>query len=183
MDLSNEFDMKDLGCASKILGMSIKRNRKNNTLAINQKTYLTKVLDTFNMSDAKPNSLLLISGHNLDNKIDDSGEILTNMPYAEAIGSIMYAMVCTRPDIAYFISVLSRYMTKPKLKHWKAIKGLLRYIKGTLDVGLEFGKFTDGIDIIGYSDDDFAKDPEFKRSTTSYILTVCGSCVSCKSKL
>ena len=74
-------------------------------------------------------------------------------------------------------------MMKPKMKHWKALKGLLRYIKGTVDVGLEFGRFTDCVNIIGYSDADFAKDPEFRRSTTSYILTVCGCCVSWKSRL
>lgn len=66
------------------------------------------------------------------------------------------------------------------MKHWKAIKVLLRYIKGIVDTGLEFGKFTDYVNIVGYSDADFAKDLEFRKSTTCYIVTVCGFCVSWK---
>lgn len=103
--------------------------------------------------------------------------MLRDISYAEAIGSVMYAMVCTISDIAYAINIPSRYMMKLKLKHQKAIKGLLRYIKGKINVGLEFGKYIDFVNIIGYSDVDFAKYFVFRRSTSSFILIICGYCI------
>lgn len=85
----------------------------------------------------------------------------------------MYAMVCSRPDLAY----------SPRQEHWNAIKGVLRYVKGKLDYGLEYDKFTDHFCIDRYTDFDFAKDREFWRSIFAYIFTVCGNCVCWMSKL
>lgn len=87
--------------------MSIHRNRKNNILTIDQETYLHKVLDTFDMSIPKSNTLSLIFSHNLDNREINDGEILTNITYVEVVGSNMYSMVCTKPDLAYSISISS----------------------------------------------------------------------------
>ena len=67
-------------------------------------------------------------------------EHMSKVPYTSAVGSIVYAMVCTRPDIAQSISVVSRYMKNPGKKHWEFFKWILRYIKGALDVGLTFRK-------------------------------------------
>jgi len=71
-------------------------------------------------------------------------EYITHVPYASAVGSLMYAMVCTRPDLSQAVSMISRYMHDPGKNHWKAVKWILRYITGTIDVGLVFEKYSMG---------------------------------------
>ena len=65
---------------------------------------------------------------------------MSKVPYSNAVGSLMYAMVCTRPDISHAVGTVSRYMHNPGKEHWKAVKWILRYIQKTLDVGLIFKK-------------------------------------------
>lgn len=130
------------------------------------------------MSYAKTNSLPLAANHNLDRKFCKNDSILHNISYAEAIDSLMYVMVCTRPDLTYAISVLSQFMMEPRQEHWNAIKGVFRYIKGTLNYGLEFSKFTDSVRINSHTDSDFAKDYENILSISSYIFNICGNCIS-----
>ena len=112
----------------------------------------------------------------------DEVEHMSKVPYASAVGSIMYAMVCTRPDIAQSVSVVSKYMANPGKRHWEAVKWILRYLKGAPDVGLTFRK-SEGISILGYVDSDYAGDLDRRRSTTGYIFTLVGSAVSWKSTL
>ncbi|KAL7145572.1 hypothetical protein ABFS83_07G093600 [Erythranthe nasuta] len=108
---------------------------------------------------------------------------MQSVPYSNAIGSVMYLMVCTRPDIAYAVSCLSRYMSNPGMPHWEALKWLLRYLKGSLNLGLNFSKSNNGVELIGYVDSNFANDRDNRKSTTSYVFTLCGSCISWKSQL
>ncbi|WMV36884.1 hypothetical protein MTR67_030269 [Solanum verrucosum] len=112
----------------------------------------------------------------------DEVEHMSKVPYASTVGSIMYAMVCTHPDIAQSVSLVSRYMTNPGKKHWEAVKWILRYLKGASDVGLTFRK-SEGISVLGYVDSDNAGDLDRRRSTTGYIFTFVGSVVSWKSAL
>ncbi|XP_069148220.1 secreted RxLR effector protein 161-like [Solanum lycopersicum] len=107
----------------------------------------------------------------------DEVENMSKVPYASAVGRIVYAMVCTRPDISQYAIVVSRYMENPGKRHWEALKWILRYLKGALDVGLTFRK-SEGISILGYVDSDYAGDLDRKRSTTRYIFTLVGSAVS-----
>lgn len=103
------------------------------------------------------------------------------MPYADAVGSLMYLMVCTRPDISYGVSIVSRYIAKPGKKHWETIKWLLR---GTIDVGLIFGESSIGNGmILGYVDPVYAKDLDRGRSITGYMFKVMGSIVSWRATL
>ena len=81
---------------------------------------------------------------------------MVKVPYSSAIGSIMYAMVCTRPDISQAVSVVSRYMSRPGKTHWQAMKWILKYLQGTSDACLEFGKNRDTL--VGYVDFDYAAD-------------------------
>ena len=81
------------------------------------------------------------------------------IPYADVMGSLMYCMVCSRPDIACVVSVLSRYMSNPGKSHWEGVKWLLRYMKGSLDIGLVFkGNDTNRGQAAGYVDSDYARD-------------------------
>ncbi|CAM8980353.1 unnamed protein product [Rhodiola kirilowii] len=140
MDLSKEFTMKDLGAAKQILGMTIIRNGAE--LKLSQKEYVEKVLNRFNMNNAKPVSTPLASHFKLPKDFSPSTEEdekhMANIPYASAIGSLMYAMVCTRSDIAQVVGVVSRYMNNPGKQHWEAVKWIFRYLRGTTDVGLCF---------------------------------------------
>ncbi|GKF03331.1 retrovirus-related pol polyprotein from transposon TNT 1-94, partial [Tanacetum coccineum] len=82
-------------------------------------------------------------------------EYMSRIPYASAVGSLMYVMVCTRPDIAHAMSVVSRYMAHPGKEHWNAVKRIFRYLKGTSDVGLIYGGEREYL-VAGYSDSDYA---------------------------
>ncbi|KAE8684117.1 hypothetical protein F3Y22_tig00111151pilonHSYRG00072 [Hibiscus syriacus] len=154
--LNREFEMKDLGEAKKILGMEISRDKK-----------LGRLL-----------------GASMSPKDDAEREYMSKVPYASAVGSLMYAMVCTRPDISQAIGVVSRYMHDPGKEHWQAVKWILRYILNTVDVGLVFQQDKqDGQCVVGYCDSDYAGDLDKRRSTTGYVFTFAKAPVSWKSTL
>ncbi|KAG8503399.1 hypothetical protein CXB51_001318 [Gossypium anomalum] len=183
--LSEEFEMKDLGPAKKILGMEILRDRKASKLYLSQKGYIEKVLCRFNMQSAKPVSTPLAAHFRLSSALspqsDDEIEYMSHVPYSSAVGSLMYAMVCSRPDLSYAVSAVSRYMANPGKEHWKAVQWILRYLRGTTDVCLQFGRTKDGV--IGYVDADFAGDLDRRRSLTGYVFTIGGCAISWKATL
>ena len=106
---------------------------------------------------------------------------MAKVPYASAIGSLMYAMVSTRPDIAQAVGVVSRFMNNPGKEHWEAVKWILRYLVGTVDVGLCYGGSK--IKLQGYVDSDLAGDIDSRRSTTGYVFTLGSAAVSWISQL
>ncbi|KAK9146217.1 hypothetical protein Sjap_006120 [Stephania japonica] len=172
--LAREFEMKDLGPANKILGMQIHRDINNRKIWLSQKNYLKKILRRFNMQDCKPISTPLSINFKLSSSISPSSEEermeMSRKPYASAVGRLMFAMICTRPDIAQAVGVISRYMANPGREHWNAVKRILRYIKGTSNVALCYG----GSDFIvsGYVDSDYAGDLDKSKSTTGYVFTL-----------
>ncbi|KAK9218753.1 hypothetical protein WN943_007390 [Citrus x changshan-huyou] len=141
--LAREFEMKDLGPANKILGMQIHRDRNNRKIWLSQKNYLKKILRRFNMQDCKSISTPLPVNFKLSSSMRPSNEAerndMSRVPYASAVGSLMFAMICTRPDIAQAVGVVSRYMANPGGEHWIAVKRVLRYIRGTSDIALCYG--------------------------------------------
>ncbi|KAH9762162.1 Integrase catalytic domain-containing protein [Citrus sinensis] len=183
--LAREFEMKDLGPANKILGMQIHRDRNNRKIWLSQKNYLKKILRRFNMQDCKSISTPLFVNFKLSSSMCRSNEAerkeMPRVPYASAVGSLMFAMICTRPDIAQAVGAVSRYMANPGGEHWIAVKRILRYIRGTSDVALCYGglEFT----VRGYVDSDFAGDLDKRKSTTGYVFTLAGAAVSWISKL
>ncbi|GKC58333.1 hypothetical protein Tco_1085931 [Tanacetum coccineum] len=106
---------------------------------------------------------------------------MSRVPYASAVRSLMFAMICTRPDIAHAVGVVSRYMAEPGRGHWEALKRILRYIKGTSDVALCYEE--SGLTVKGYVDSDYAGDLDGSKSTTGYVFTLSGGIVSWVSKL
>ena len=106
---------------------------------------------------------------------------MSRVPYASAVGSLMFAMICTRPDIAHAVGVVSRYMAEPGREHWEAVKRIFRYLKGTSDVALCYGE--SGLTVKGYVDSDYAGDLDGSKSTTGYAFTLSGGTVSWVSKL
>ncbi|CAL1356411.1 unnamed protein product [Linum trigynum] len=184
--LSAEFEMKDLGAAHKILGMEIYRDRSKKKLFLSQKSYIQKILSRFGMSSAKPLNTPSASNVHLSSayapQLEAEKEYMSRVPYASAVGSLMYAMVCTRPDLAHAVSVVSRFMIQPGKEHWQAVKRIFRYLKGTPDVGISFGSDTECL-VSGYSDSDYAGDVDTRRSMTGYVFTLGSSVVSWKATL
>jgi ATP-binding cassette subfamily B (MDR/TAP) protein 1 len=135
--------MKDLGPTNKILGMQIDRDRSNRKIWLSQKNYLRKVLWRFNMQDCKSISTSLPINFKLSSSMSPSNEAermeMSQVPYASAVRSLMFAMIGTRLDIARAAGVVSWYMTNLGRKHWNTIKRILRYIKGTSDTALCYG--------------------------------------------
>ncbi|XP_074293327.1 secreted RxLR effector protein 161-like [Silene latifolia] len=105
---------------------------------------------------------------------------MKNVPYASNLGSIMYAQVCTRPDIAYAVGVLGRYQSNPGTDHWKASKKVLRYLQGTKDYMLMYRR-TDSLEVVGYSDSDFAGCIDSRKSTSGYVFMLADGAVSWRS--
>nr|GEU55404.1 retrotransposon protein, putative, Ty1-copia subclass [Tanacetum cinerariifolium] len=186
--LINEFDMKDLGAAKRILGMKIRRDQKMGKLTLSQTDYISKVLKKFNMSSCKPVPTPLaphfkLSSHKCP-KSEEDKEDISRVSYSSAVGSLMYVMVCTRPDLAHAVSLVSRYKHNPGKMHWEAVKCIIRYLKGTCNIGLSFEKgraCPNGI--VGYVDFDYAGDLDARKSLSSYIFSHCVSAISWYSSL
>jgi hypothetical protein len=137
------------------------------------------------MGDAKSVSTPLASHFRLSQEqspqTEEEKELMARIPYASAIGSLMYAMVCTRPDIGHAVGVISRFMSNPGKAHWEAVKWILRYLRGTTEKCLYFSKGE--IKVEGYVDADFAGEVDHRRSTTGYIFTVGTGAVSWMSRI
>src|SRR5664279_4017639 len=103
------------------------------------------------------------------------------IPYASAIGSIMYAMICTRPDVSYDLSVTRRNQVDPGESHWIAVKNILKYLRRTKDVFLVYGGLEVDLDVKGYTDASFQTDLDDSRSQSGYVFTMNGWVVSWKS--
>ena len=122
--------------------MRIIRDKANGTLKLSQSEYVKKVLSRFNMNEAKPVSTSLCSNFKLSKgqslKTKEERDHMNKVPYASAIGSLMYVMVCTRPNIAHVVRVVSRFMSRPGKQHWETVKWILRYLRGSSDTCLCF---------------------------------------------
>ena len=184
-ELSKQFEMNDLGSAKLIFGMRITKDRAKGTLKLSQAEYVRKVLKRFNMDKAKPMSTPLGSHFRLSkdqpSKIDQEIEHMNKVPYASAIGSLMYAIVCTRPDIAHAMRVVSRYMSYPGKTYWEVVKWIMRYLRGISDTCLCFG--ISDLKLEGFVDSDLAGDIDSRKSTTSFVFTLGGTAISWSSNL
>ncbi|RVW15878.1 Copia protein [Vitis vinifera] len=105
---------------------------------------------------------------------------MQKIPYASAVGSLMYAQVCTRPDIAYIVGMLGRYLSNPGMDHWRAAKRVMRYLQRTKEYMLTYRRL-DQLELIGYSDSDFAGCQDSRRSTSGYIYLLAGGAISWRS--
>ena len=133
--LNNSFSMKDLGEAAYILGNKICRDRSRCLIGLSQSTYLDKVLKRFRMEDSKKGFLPMLQGKILSKTqcpvTAEDRDKMNKVPYASAIGSIMYAMLCTIPDACHAVHLISRYQSDPGVEHWTAVKNILKYLKRT----------------------------------------------------
>ena len=153
--LNTHFDMKDLGDAFFVLGIQIHRDRSKGILGLSQRGYIEKVLKRFNMHSCSSCVAPIQKGDKLSKSQcpqDENERVeMEKVPYASSVGSLMYAQVCTHPDIAFAVNALERYLSNPGLNHWKAVKKVMRYLQGTKDYMLTH-KRSDQLEVTGYSD-------------------------------
>ena len=165
--------------------MHIVQNTNKKVLFLSQSKYIGKVLKHFNMEKGKALSAPLPSNVKLSlgdcPKLDAKTIEIAKVPCSSLIGSLMYAMICTRPNIAYAMGVVSRYMSNPSKKHWEAIKGIMQDLNGIRKVCILFG--SKGACVEGYTNANYAQDMYKRRSTSSYVFMFTGGLVSWQSHL
>ena len=181
--LSQHFEMTDLGELGWILGICVKRDQISKTISLSQAAYIDLVVKQFNLVPAPP----------LQTPIDPNAQISTaqspvteeqlsdmrNIPYHEAIGSLMYAAIGTRPDIAFAVTLLSQYLQNPGHAHWEQAKRVICYLKGTRDCELIFGP-SGGVE--GFSDANWGNDIDDRHLICGYAFTLNGGAISWSSK-
>ena len=141
-ELKKRFKLRNLGKTSFLLGVKVERDRTTRTLQLSQTQYILDMLDRYGFADCSPVTTPMEPGLHLSKDMSpstpDEVEIMRTIPYIHAVGSLMYLAISTRPDIAYTVGVLSRFSSNPGPQHWKAVKHLFRYLKGTLDYKLTY---------------------------------------------
>ncbi|KAL0402820.1 UNVERIFIED_CONTAM: Retrovirus-related Pol polyprotein from transposon TNT 1-94 [Sesamum radiatum] len=172
--LTKHFDMKDMGLADVILGIKI--SKTSDGLALSQSHYIENILKKFKAYDSPPAKTPVdLNLHLAKNKGESEGQI----EYSRIIGSLMYIMNCTRPDIAYAVNKLSRFTSNPSKNHWKGLIRVLRYLKYTSNYGLHYTRYPAVLE--GYSDANWISDSKDTKSTSGYVFTIGGGAVSWKS--
>ena len=142
-----------------------------------QTSFIDGLLHKFSLEDATPLSTPFAPGSLLTAEMcpqnDEECKRMAGVPYRELVGALLYIMVATRPDIAYALSVLCKYMSNPGQPHWQAAKRVLRYLKWTKNVPLKLGG---DLVLSTYSDADFAGDQDDRKSTRAYTFMI-GICM------
>jgi hypothetical protein len=173
--LTSMFKMKDLNEVDTILGIKVKKH--SGGYALCQSHYIEKVLLKFKHIGIKEVNTPFDSSIKLN---DNSGRAITQLEYASAIGSMMYAMHCTKPDIAFAVCKIFRYTSYPSIDHWKAISRVLGYLKRTINLGLFYSKFPAVLE--GYSDASWITSTSDNKSTSGWVFTLGGGVISWASK-
>ena len=183
--LSSRFKMKDLGAASFLLGMEIRR-LPGGDIQLLQEKYLEEVLQRFPVENSRFASTLLPPGCKLStlDSLDTAADKakMAVIPYKSAIGSLMYLATCTRPDIAAAVSTLSRYNVNPGMAHWEGVQHVLRYLKGTSGEVICY-KEGQPTRIGGYCDASHLTCPDTGCSRGGYVFLSAGGAISWQSKL
>lgn len=172
-ELNKRFEMKDLGPASFMLGIEITRERAKRKVWITQRDYTSEVLNRFRMKDCRAVSTPMDKSTlgTLDSESDHASE---NIPYRQAIGSLIYLVSCTRPDLAFTVHRLSQYLANPKDYHWTAVKRALRYVWTTRNHGILYDG-SQSASLTGYADSDYAGDTGTRKSTSGYVFLMAGA--------
>jgi transposase InsO family protein len=183
--LSNRFEMEDLGPCSWYLGIDIQRDRSKRTITLSQRTYIEKVLREFQMIDCTPTSTPMAADCKLHKTTEEEQSKAPSglrEKYQRALGSLMYAMLGTRADIAYAVKTLSRFASNPSKTHWTAMIRVLKYLKGTLEAKLVY-KPSEPLAISGYTDAAYKDCPDTSKSSSGYTFNIGSAAISWSSKL
>nr|GFB52073.1 hypothetical protein [Tanacetum cinerariifolium] len=150
------FSMKDLGEAAYIMGIKIYRYRSRRLIGLSKSAYIDKILKKYNLHNSKKDYLPMEVKHDLSNKLcastPEEVAYMKKVPYALTVGSIMYAVRCTRPDVAFAQNLVSRYQQNPGKLRWVGVKHILKYLRNTRDMFLVYGGKPDTEDVTGFCD-------------------------------
>jgi hypothetical protein len=170
--------MKDLGIATKFLGMEIVYGN-DGSIKIHQHSYIQQLLERHGMGDCTPVTTPLDTSAKLSAITDDEASA-DPKEYASIVGGLMFAACVTRPDIMCAVGQLSQFFNNPSSKHLSAAKRVLRYLRGTPTLGITYRP--PPMRLQGYSDADWAGDVDTRRSTTGYVVMLNNGAVAWKSR-
>ena len=152
------FEMTDLGLLYSYLGIAVYQGKSQITLS--ERPYAAHILESFQMVECNPTNTPMGA------KLKKGGGRSMDATLYRSLNKSLRYLLHMRPDMTYSVSILSRYMVNPTSHHWIAAKRVLRYLKGTIDFGLIYGKRANDLNVIGYSDSDFVSDVEDRKSTS-----------------
>eukprot|EP00253_Pinus_taeda_P032694 PITA_32694 len=175
--MKEEFEMTDMGLLRYFLGLEVDKNE--NGIFISQAKYVNEVLGRFNMQDIKAAITPTIMGLKLSK--EDNNKDFDPSLYKNIVGSLMY-LTATRPDIMFVVSLISRFMERPKEAHWQATKRILKYVKGTKRFGILYTT-SECSYLIGYTDSDWAGSVDDQKSTSGYVFHMGSGAISWASKM
>ena len=171
--LTSTFKMKDLGELHYCLGINVHIGQ--NSVSLCQSQYLVKLLEKYSLSEA--NTVATPMDYNVKLvKNDGSSKLADQLLYQSMVGSLLHAARATRPDIAHAVSVVSKFNSEPTEAHMKAVKRIFRYIKGTINLSLNYNG--NGKPMFGYSDADWASDSDDRHSTSGNAFLLAGGAIS-----
>jgi hypothetical protein len=181
------FKMKRKGEIKMHLGIRVRRDRDARTIHLSQEQYVQEMLETYGMIGCAHVETPMDSDSVAKLRIYKGAakEDMKGIPYREAIGSLMYLAIHTRPDIAAAVGICGKFVSNPTQEHWSAVKRIIRYVAGTIQFGLNLGGSKKGIDSVvleAYSDSDWAGDHDDRKSRSGIISLICGSVVCYASK-
>ena len=176
-DLKTRFEMTDSGKCAFVLGIELVEST-NGSVTMCQRRYVNDILKRFGMEECKA----VISPADMSTRLTPSkASTKVNAPFREAVGALMHLATATRPDIAFAVGYVSRFMENPQVEHWTAVKRIFRYLQGTKTHGICF-KSADEVDFRGYSDADWAGDHCDRKSTSGYAFLLMSAPISWGSK-
>ena len=178
--LSSQYQMTDLGPALRFLGLRMRRDRASRILDIDQEEYIQAIIVNHQMADCKPARTPLPAGAVLEASQSEASAQLRKR-YQSLIGSLLYAMLGTRPDISFAVTRLSKYNANPSEAHWNYARYILRYLAGTSHYRLRYSGASNA-GLIAYSDSDWAEDRDDRHSTTGFIFLMAGGAISWASR-
>jgi hypothetical protein len=177
--LSSKFKITDLGPLKQMVGLEIERDKSKGLIKLSQTQYITRIIKRFGMEDSNPVKTPLNPNVKLEKTPE--GEKHDIPEYLNALGSLMYAAIGTRPDIAFAVQHLSQFSSNPSPAHWTALKCVFRYLNGTKDLGIIYRR-KKNFDPIGYCNANWGSNLIDRRSILGYTFMVSGGPISWRLK-
>ena len=161
--------------------MEIVRNRETRKIFMSQSLYISDMLQRYGMMDCKPSRTPMSTDFSKSLTEQELEKIEDGTPHREAIGSLLYASISTRPDIATAVGILAQYVSNPKKQHWMGVKRVFRYLQGTKEYGLVLDG-SQGVVLNGFVDSDWASDIDTRKSRTGYIFRLGNGTITWNTK-
>jgi transposase InsO family protein len=184
--LMAKYEMTDGGTPSWFLGIAVDYERSRGELRLSQAAYTENILNKYDMVNCNPAKTPAAVDRLTQPEATlskEEADYMRNVPYRSAVGSLMYLMVCTRPDIDFAVIQVSKYVSNPSKTHWTAVKRIFRYLRGTKDRGISYLRDNPNPNLQGFVDADWGGDSDTRRSTTGFVFKMLGGAISWWSKL